>query len=66
MEIKLQRAVPVYLKVDKQTRLLYATAAAAVELLAEEQIAFTAADRILPAGRRQLARLYCSAYPRDD
>ena len=48
MEIKLQRAVPVYLKVDKQTRLLYTTAAAAVELLAEEQIAFTAADRILP------------------
>jgi uncharacterized protein YabE (DUF348 family) len=48
MEIHLQRAVPVFLQVDGQTRLVYSIAANAAELLGELGIAVAEDDRVEP------------------
>lgn len=48
MEINLQRAVPVYLKVDNQTRLVYTTAVTTAELLDQQQIKLAETDRLMP------------------
>ena len=48
MEIYLQRAIPVFLKVDQQLRLIYTTAENVADFLAEEQVQLSALDRVQP------------------
>jgi uncharacterized protein YabE (DUF348 family) len=48
MEIHLQRAVPVFVQVDGQMRLLYSSANNAIEFLHEQGISLGKDDRVLP------------------
>ncbi|HZK25218.1 MAG TPA: septal ring lytic transglycosylase RlpA family protein [Oscillospiraceae bacterium] len=50
MKISLVRAVPVYLKVDKQNRLVYTTSATTAEFLTEQQVELAETDCLSPAG----------------
>lgn len=55
MEIRLQRAVPLFLHVDGRTSLVYSTAATTAELLSELGVSVGQSDRVTPGLNQQLA-----------
>ncbi len=55
MEIRLQRAVPLFLQVDGRTSLVYSTAATTAELLSELGVSVGQSDRVVPGLNQQLA-----------
>ena len=63
MEIRLQRAVPLFLHVDGRTNLVYSTAATTEELLNELGVSLGESDRVEPNLNQQLeegAKVYVS------
>ncbi|MBT9140488.1 MAG: Endolytic peptidoglycan transglycosylase RlpA [Dehalococcoidia bacterium] len=55
MEIRLQRAVPLFVHADGQTSLVYSTAATTAELLSELGVSVGQSDRVVPGLKQQLA-----------
>jgi len=63
MEIRLQRAVPLFLQVDGRTNLVYSTAATTAELLSELDVSVGQSDRVVPGLNQKLtegAKVYVS------
>jgi len=54
MEIRLERAIPLFLQVDGRTNLVYSTAATTAELLSELGVSVGESDRVEPGLNQQL------------